>query len=118
MNDGMDNQSCCESTDVISAANDEFLAEVCKALGHPARIAILRKLIASEGCICGDIVDSLPLSQSTVSEHLRVLREAGLVCGTPEGVKRCYCINQEGLRRAGCLVGALLAEPVSGGVSC
>ncbi len=71
------------------------LAEITKALGHPARIAILQHLIKVQGCICGDLVDVLPLSQSTVSQHLKELKKAGIIHGDIEGVKTCYCINPE-----------------------
>ncbi|MCS7075015.1 MAG: metalloregulator ArsR/SmtB family transcription factor [Bacteroidia bacterium] len=68
-------------------------AKYAKALAHPARIAILSLLLKKQNCICGDIVDELPLSQSTVSQHLKELKEAGLIQGEIEGVKVCYCIN-------------------------
>lgn len=70
-------------------------ANYAKALAHPARIAILKILIERKACICGDIVDELPLSQSTVSQHLKELKDAGLIKGTIEGVRVCYCINEE-----------------------
>lgn len=69
------------------------IAKYCKALAHPARIAILEVLIKKNSCICGDIVDELPLSQSTVSQHLKELKEAGILKGETEGAKVCYCIN-------------------------
>jgi DNA-binding transcriptional ArsR family regulator len=72
---------------------DNKMAAYAKALAHPARIAILQLLIKKQACICGDIVDELPLSQSTVSQHLKELKEAGLVKGEIEGVKVCYCID-------------------------
>lgn len=71
------------------------IAKYMKALGHPARIAILEVLIKKQACICGDIVDELPLSQSTVSQHLKELKEAGLIKGDIEGVKVCYCIDEK-----------------------
>lgn len=71
------------------------IARYMKALGHPARIAILEILIKRQACVCGDIVDELPLSQSTVSQHLKELKEAGLIKGEIEGVKVCYCINEK-----------------------
>ncbi len=71
------------------------IARYMKALGHPARIAILEVLIKKQACICGDIVDELPLSQSTVSQHLKELKEAGLIKGDIEGVKVCYCIDEK-----------------------
>lgn len=71
------------------------LAKYAKALGHPARIAILRILASKATCQCGDIVEELPLSQSTVSQHLKELKEAGLIKGEIEGVKTCYCIDEK-----------------------
>src|SRR5246127_2101950 len=74
---------------------DNKLAKYAKALAHPARIAILQVLIKKQACICGDIVDELPLSQSTVSQHLKELKEAGLIKGDIDGVKVCYCIDEK-----------------------
>jgi len=71
------------------------IARYMKALGHPARIAILEVLIKKQACICGDIVDELPLSQSTVSQHLKELKEVGLIKGDVEGAKVCYCIDEK-----------------------
>lgn len=73
------------------------LAAFAKALGHPARIAILRTLAQRQSCICGEIVEVLPLSQATVSQHLKALKAAGLIKGEVEGVKSCYCLNVEHL---------------------
>ncbi len=81
--------------------HDEFsvkhnrVAQYAKALAHPARIAILNLLIKKNTCICGDIVEELPLSQSTVSQHLKELKEAGLIKGEIEGAKVCYCIDEK-----------------------
>ncbi len=74
---------------------DSKIAKYAKALAHPARVAILQLLIQKQACICGDIVDELPLSQSTVSQHLKELKEAGLIKGDINGVKVCYCIDEE-----------------------
>lgn len=74
---------------------DNRIARYAKALGHPARIAILRLLINREACVCGDIVDELPLSQSTVSQHLKELKDAGLIKGDIDGAKICYCIDEK-----------------------
>ncbi len=71
------------------------LAGYAKALAHPARIAILQYLIKQNSCICGDIVDELPLSQSTVSQHLKELKSVNLISGSIEGPSICYCINTE-----------------------
>ncbi|MFM6954406.1 MAG: ArsR/SmtB family transcription factor [Sphingobacteriaceae bacterium] len=73
------------------------MAVFAKALGHPARIAILRILATQNSCICGEIVEVLPLAQSTVSQHLKDLKEAGLVKGTVDGKKSCYCIHGENM---------------------
>ena len=70
------------------------IAKYAKALAHPARIAILKLLIQKQACICGDIVEELPLSQSTVSQHLKELKNAGLIKGDIEGVTVCYCIDE------------------------
>ena len=79
------------------SARDIALADLAKALSHPARIAILKILASKNSCICGHIVEELPLSQSTVSQHLKALKGAGLVQGEIEGPKVCYCLNLEGL---------------------
>ena len=76
------------------------LANLCKALAHPVRLKIIRHLLDEDRCICGRIVEVLPLAQSTVSQHLKVLREAGLVAGEPDGPRSCYCLDLAGLRRA------------------
>ncbi len=81
-------------------AKQNRLAVVAKALGHPARVAILEYLAKTNACVCGDIVDVLPLSQSTVSQHLRELKEAGLVNGEIEGTSVCYCIDEKGWTEA------------------
>lgn len=69
------------------------LAGLAKALGHPARVAILQFLASQPSCVCGDIVDELPLSQSTVSQHLKELKKAGLIKGNIDGPSVCYCID-------------------------
>ena len=71
------------------------LADLAKAISHPARIAILKTISELNECICGEIVEVLPLAQSTVSQHLRELVNAGLIKGTIDGPKSCYCINWE-----------------------
>ena len=72
---------------------EQELAEFAKALAHPARIAILKLLAQKNECICGEIVEVLPLSQSTVSQHLKELKNAGLIDGSIDGPRSCYCIN-------------------------
>jgi len=73
-------------------------ARWAKALAHPARVTILTMLAKRQMCVCGEIVDDLPLAQSTVSQHLRVLREEGLVRGEVDGTRSCYCIDTERVR--------------------
>ena len=86
---------------MVTAKKEEFtikdnkIAKYAKALAHPARIAILQLLIKKQSCICGDIVDERPLSQSTVSQHLKELKMAGLIKGDIDGVKVCYCIDEK-----------------------
>src|SRR3954451_13048424 len=77
------------------SVKDNRIARYAKALSHPARIAILKVLIQRQACICGDIVDELPLSQSTVSQHLKELKDAGIIKGDIEGAKVCYCIDEK-----------------------
>lgn len=74
-------------------SDEERLMKMMKALGHPARMQIFRYLSENSQCITGDIVDVLPLAQATVSQHLKVLRDAGLICGTLEGPATCYCLD-------------------------
>src|SRR5215208_3120206 len=88
-------------------AADEELAVLAKAVGHSARVQILRLLVRRESCICGDIVDELPLAQSTVSQHLKVLKDAGLIRGEIDGPRVCSCVEPRTLRRLKALVGSL-----------
>jgi ArsR family transcriptional regulator len=83
--------------DVVVRADDEMLATMAKALGHPMRVRILRLLAERQACVTGELVVELPLAQSTISEHLRILREAGLVKGEIEGPRTSYCVNQAAL---------------------
>ena len=77
------------------SVKENRLAKYAKALAHPARIAILKLLANRQACMCGDIVDELPLSQSTVSQHLKELKEVGLIKGDIEGARVCYCIDEK-----------------------
>lgn len=86
---------------------DQELALLAKALGHPVRVQIIRLLGRRESCVCGEIVQELPLAQSTVSQHLKVLNEAGLIRGTIDGPRSCYCIDPNRLRRLRVLVAGL-----------
>lgn len=94
------------------------LAELAKALAHPARIAILQYLAAKNACVCGDIVDALPLSQATVSQHLKVLKESGLIQGNIEGPRVCYCIDPVALAQAQQDLNAFLTSAVCDEGTC
>jgi len=96
---------------------DVRLAAYAKALAHPARIAILQVLLKKQSCICSDIVDELPLSQSTVSQHLKELKNAGLIKGDIDGPRICYCIDAEEWEKAKTALG-LLFQSYKGGCSC
>lgn len=74
------------------------MASLAKALAHPARVAIVETLIKRNSCVCGDLVDELPLSQATVSQHLKELKTAGIIKGTIEGPSICYCIDENAWR--------------------
>lgn len=107
-------QSCCppaavgpDLRPIEGSEADEELAALGKALGHPARVQILRILARKDACVCGDIVEELPLAQSTVSQHLKVLKDAGLIRGDVDGPRVCYCIEPRTLRRLKALVGGL-----------
>lgn len=84
-----------------------ILAKYAKALSHPARIAILNVLLKRQACICSDIVEELPLSQSTVSQHLKELKEAGLIKGEIEGASICYCIDEKEWTKASAQLGEM-----------
>ena len=90
--------------------SDADLARWAKALAHPARLQILRTLGARGECLCGQVVEVVGLAQSTVSQHLKVLREAGLVRGTADGPRQCYCLDAAGLAAARDALGALLDD--------
>ncbi len=94
------------------------IAGYARALAHPARIAILDLLIKKQSCICGDIVEELPLSQSTVSQHLKELKEAGLIKGEIEGVKVCYCIDEKEWEQAKKYLTKLFADYTTNKGSC
>jgi len=106
--------SCCPAPSVApdlrpvegKEADDE-LAALGKAIGHPIRVQILRILVRRTACICGDIVEELPVAQSTVSQHLKILKEAGLIRGEVAGPRICYCIEPRVLRRLKVLVAGL-----------
>ena len=88
------------------------VALLAKALGHPARVRIMRLLLAHDACYCGQLVDELGLAQATVSQHLKVLRDAGFIVGEIEGLRTCYCASRERLAEAHELLGGLLVDAV------
>jgi len=79
-------------TEIFTAAQNQ-LSMLLKAIAHPARIAILQQIIAANACICGDLVEELGLAQATISQHLKELKNAGIIQGTIDGAKVCYCIE-------------------------
>ena len=85
-------------SDLFTQAQNE-IASVLKAIAHPARIAILEYLIQVDTCICGDIVNELPLAQPTISQHLKELKNAGLIRGNVEGTAICYCVDKDAIAR-------------------
>lgn len=89
------------------ADDEQELADLAKAVGHPARVRILKILIERNACICGDIVEQIPLAQSTVSQHLKQLLEAGLIQGEIDGPRVCYCIHPTTLKRLKVLIAGL-----------
>lgn len=96
----------------VADLEDQGLADLAKSLAHPARIRILRLLLATPGCIGGDIVDAVGLAQSTVSEHLRILKASGVITGEISGPRVCYALNPEALSLLGEFV-ALLKLPAN-----
>ena len=86
---------CCDDAVLTLPADQsaEQLAELAWAIAHPARVRIVRLLLSRKACVCGEIVDNLPLAQSTVSQHLKILKESGLIQGEVDGPKVCYCVN-------------------------
>ncbi len=86
------------------------LATLLKAVAHPARIAILQQIISANACICGELVDELGLAQATISQHLKELKNAGIIQGTIEGVKVCYCIEPKTWTLLKSLLGSFLAS--------
>jgi DNA-binding transcriptional ArsR family regulator len=112
------NSACCPQPETPTPSSNEAaanvqLARLAKALGHPARVAILRLLLKRDSCVCGEIVDELPLAQSTVSQHLKQLKDAGLICGEVDGPRVCYCVDQGGIALLQVLVEGLKAERLS-----
>lgn len=113
-----DDSRCCTPPDAGPRALGtvdlvEDVAAVAKALGHPIRIRIIQILLATDSCMCGQIVDQLPVAQATVSQHLKVLKDAGLVHGEIDGPRVCYCVDRTALERHRALLGVLAGTTAS-----
>lgn len=98
--------------------HSQKLADYAKAISHPARIEILRILAQKNSCICGEIVLEIPLAQSTVSQHLKELKSAGLISGVIDGPRSCYCLNVEGIAEMSLLFGDLLSNIKIENIKC
>lgn len=94
------------------------LAEIAKAIAHPARIAILQHLLKVDQCVCGGIVDIIGLSQATISQHLKAMKEAGLIKGIVSGRKVCYCINESKYLEFGSILSNLFAKDFTANQDC
>lgn len=101
--------ACCntETKETTGAIDAEDLARLCKALGHPARVKLLKHLADFGECYFGSLTDVLPLAASTVSQHVTILKEAGLICGSADEQRVCYCINRDRLDELKRLIGSL-----------
>lgn len=104
-------------TEMFTAEQNQ-LATLLKAMAHPARIAILQRILISNTCICGDLVGELGLAQATISQHLKELKNAGIIQGSIEGVSVCYCINPETWKLLESQLGAFLGSYKSPSVCC
>ena len=104
---------------IINYSEEELLiAKFAKALSHPARVAIIKLLLEKQSCICGDIVEDLPIAQSTVSQHLKELKESGLIKGNIDGASICYCVDTEVLQKASNVLNTLLSASVQTPSTC
>lgn len=104
-----DRMTVAQALTAHDAAAD--LARLAKALGHPARVHIVRTLLAKDTCVAGELTDELPLAASTVSQHLKVLKEAGIIKGEVDGPRRCYCVDRSALAYLAELIGDLYPNP-------
>jgi ArsR family transcriptional regulator, arsenate/arsenite/antimonite-responsive transcriptional repressor len=99
-------------TTSLETTVEQEVAVLAKALGHPVRVRIMRLLLAHDACYCGQLVDVLDLAQATVSQHLKVLKDAGLIVGGIEGLRTCYCGSRERLAELHERLGGILEEAV------
>lgn len=102
----------------IFSVEQNRLAQLLKALAHPARIAILQEIIKSNSCICGDLVSELGLAQATISQHLKELKNADIIQGTIEGASVCYCINPKTWKVLEKEIGSFLSTVNTGNNCC
>lgn len=109
----LDEAACCAPELVPASPSDDALAVMCKALGHPIRVAIVKLLLAKRSCICGEIVEELPLAQSTVSQHLKQLKAAGLIRGQVDGPRVAYCVEPAAIAQLSVLVRGLEQKAVA-----
>jgi ArsR family transcriptional regulator len=110
----MENAPSFVTHQAVKQDSDEDVAKLAAALGHPHRVAIIRFLMENPRCFCGDIVEELPVAQSTVSQHLKKLKEAGWISGEVEGPKTCYCLKPGVLGRFAGLLEALKKNDAEG----
>jgi DNA-binding transcriptional ArsR family regulator len=102
----------------VFSSEEEKVSGYLKALGHPARIAILNLLIKKQSCICGAIVDEIALAQSTISQHLKELKEVNLIKGDIDGTSVCYCINEVEWKKAQIMIQDFFAQAVFSNGKC
>jgi DNA-binding transcriptional ArsR family regulator len=104
---------------IINYSEEELLiAKFAKALSHPARVAIIQLLLQKQSCICGDIVEDLPIAQSTVSQHLKELKESGLIKGNIDGASICYCVDTDVLQKANNILNKVLGASIQTQTTC
>jgi ArsR family transcriptional regulator, arsenate/arsenite/antimonite-responsive transcriptional repressor len=104
---------------IINYSEEELLiAKFAKALSHPARVAIIKLLLEKQSCVCGDIVEDLPIAQSTVSQHLKELKEAGLIKGNIDGASICYCVDTDVLQKANDILNKVLGASIQTQTTC
>jgi DNA-binding transcriptional ArsR family regulator len=104
---------------IINYSEEELLiAKFAKALSHPARVAIIKLLLEKQSCICGDIVEDLPIAQSTVSQHLKELKESGLIKGNIDGASICYCVDTDVLQKANDILNKVLGASIQTQTTC
>jgi len=103
-------KKCCKASEKLALPDVAWAEEMAKltwALAHPARVRIVRLLLNRTSCMCGEIVEEMPLAQSTVSQHLKILKETGLVQGEIDGPRVCYCINKDAMVKLKALIAKL-----------